>query len=95
MAHNRGTCGGTFTAKMIAAEKGKGGTTACKAKAALRHARQNPNVTGRIKERIAQSKRTRASSLAIVDKPRCHIAINGITYISSGFVSFSSFSFFH
>ena len=40
---------------------------AAKAWAGLRHAVVCPNVTGRIKERIAQSKRTRAGSLAIID----------------------------
>ena len=49
-----------FMAKWIAAEK---------ARAGLRHAYAvvRPNVTGRTKERIAQSKRARAGSLAIVD----------------------------
>ena len=47
-----------FMAKWIAAEK---------AKAGLRHAVVCPNVTGRTKERIAQSKRARAGSLALVD----------------------------
>ena len=47
-----------FTAKWIVAEK---------AKARLRHAVVCPNVTGRTKERIAQSKRPRAGSLALVD----------------------------
>ena len=47
-----------FMAKWIAAEK---------ARAGLRHAVVYPNVTGRTKERIAQSKRARAGSLAIVD----------------------------
>ena len=37
--------------------------TAEKAKAGLRHAVVCPNVTGRTKERIAQSKRARAGSL--------------------------------
>ena len=37
------------------------------ARAELRHAGECPNVTGKTKERIAQSKRARASSLAIVD----------------------------
>ena len=46
-----------FMAKWIAAEK---------AKAGLRHAVVCPNVTGRTK-RIAQSKRARAGSLALVD----------------------------
>ena len=45
-------------AKCIVAEKARGG---------LRHAVVWPNVTGRTKERIAQSKRARAGSLAIVD----------------------------
>ena len=47
-----------FMAKWIAAEK---------AKAGLRHAVVCPNVTGRIKERIARSKRDRAGSLGLVD----------------------------
>ena len=47
-----------FMAKFIAAEKIKAG---------LRHAVVCPNVTGRTKERIAQSKRARAGSLALVD----------------------------
>ena len=38
-----------------------------KAKAGQRHAVVCPNVTGRTKERIAQSKRARAGSLALVD----------------------------
>ena len=38
-----------------------------KTKAGLRHAVVCPNVTGRTEERIAQSKRTRAGSLALVD----------------------------
>ena len=37
------------------------------ARAGLRHAVVSPNMTGRTKERIAQSKRARAGSLAIVD----------------------------
>ena len=48
-------------AKLIAAEK---------ARASLRHAVVCPNVTGRTKERIAQSKRARAGSLALVDQPQ-------------------------
>ena len=47
-----------FMAKWIVAEK---------AKAGLRHTVVCSNVTGRTKERIAQSKRTRAGSLALVD----------------------------
>ena len=45
-------------AKLIVAEKTKAG---------LRHAVVCPNVTGRTKKRIAQSKRARAGSLALVD----------------------------
>ena len=47
-----------FMAKYIVAEKTKAG---------LRHAVVCPNMTGRTKERIAQSKRARAGSLALVD----------------------------
>ena len=46
-----------FVAKWIAAPVEK-------ARAGLRHAVVCPNVTGRTKERIAQSKRGRAGSLA-------------------------------
>ena len=44
--------------KWIAAEKNKAG---------LRYTVVCPNVTGRTKEMIAQSKRARAGSLALVD----------------------------
>ena len=47
-----------FMAEWIVAEKTKVG---------LRHAVVCSNVTGRTKERIAQSKRARAGSLALVD----------------------------
>ena len=47
-----------FMAKWIFAEKNKAG---------LWHAVVYPNVTGRAKERIVQSKRARAISLALVD----------------------------
>ena len=47
-----------FMAKWIAVEK---------ARAGLRHAVVCPNETGRTKERIFQSKRARAGSLALVD----------------------------
>ena len=47
-----------FMAKWIAAEKPRAG---------LRHAVVCPNVTGRTKKRIAQSKRARAGSLVVVD----------------------------
>ena len=42
-------------------------TVAEKTKAGLRHAVACPYVTGRAKKRIAQSKRARAGSLALVD----------------------------
>ena len=48
-------------AKWIAAEKAKVG---------LRHEVVCPNVTGRAKKRIAQSKRARAGSLALADQPQ-------------------------
>ena len=57
MAQNGGTRGGTFHAKWIVAEK---------ARAGLRHAVVCPNVAGRTKERIAQRKRARAGSLALL-----------------------------
>ena len=47
-----------FMAKWVAAEKNKAG---------LRHAVVCPNVTGRTKERNAQSKRAHAGPLALVD----------------------------
>ena len=43
---------------------------AAKARAGLRRAVIYPNVTGKTKERIAQSKRTRAVLIAIVDYPQ-------------------------
>ena len=50
-----------FMAKRIAAEE---------AMAGLGHAVVCPNVAGKTKERISQSKRTRAGSLALVDWPQ-------------------------
>ena len=47
-----------FMTKWIAAER---------AREALRHAETCPNVTGRTKERVAQSKRARTGLLATVD----------------------------
>ena len=47
-----------FMAKWMVAEKDKAG---------LRHAVVSPNVAGRTKKRIAQSKRARAGSLTLVD----------------------------
>ena len=58
MAQNGGTRAEYFMAKWIVAEQ---------AKAGLRHAVVCSNVTGRTKERIAQGKRVRAGSLALVD----------------------------
>ena len=45
---------------------------AVKAKAGLRHAVVCPNVTGRTKERIAQSNRARAGSLALLTSHKWH-----------------------
>ena len=50
-----------FMVKWIAVEE---------ARAGLRHAVVCSNVTGRTKERIAQSKRARAGLLALVDNPQ-------------------------
>ena len=58
MAQNGRTRGRTFHSKMGRAEINKAG---------LRHAVVCSNVTGRTKERISQSKRARAGSLALVD----------------------------
>ena len=54
MAQDGGTRGGTFHGEIDRCSERQGWTTAC-------------NVTGRTKERIAQSKRAHAGSLAIVD----------------------------
>ena len=59
MTQNGGLRGGTFHGEM---DRCRG-----KAKAGLRHAVVCPNVTGRTKKRIAQSKRVRAGLLALVD----------------------------
>ena len=58
VAQNGRTRGGTVHGKMDRCRKKKAG---------LRHAVVCPNVTGRIKERIAQSKQARAGSLVLVD----------------------------
>ena len=55
---NGGTRGGTFHDEIDRRRESQGWTTA--------HSSM-PNVTGRTKERLAQSKRARAGSLAIVD----------------------------
>ena len=54
---------------------------AAKTRAGLRHAVVCPNVTGRTKERMAQSKRTRAGSLALVDYL---IVTSGANFYSPG-----------
>ena len=56
MEQNGGTSGGAFHGEMVAAEK---------AKARLRRAVVCPNMTGRTKQRTAQSKRARAGSFAL------------------------------
>ena len=55
MAQDSGTRGGTFRGEMIRRRESQCWTTACS------------SMTGRSKEMIAQSKRARAGSLAIVD----------------------------
>ena len=57
MAQDGGTRGGTFHGEMDRCREVKAG---------LQHAVTCPNVTERTKERIAQSKRARAGSLALV-----------------------------
>ena len=59
MAQDGGTSGGTFHGEMDRCRE--------KARAGLWHAVVCPNVTGRTKEKIAQSKQARAGSLAKVD----------------------------
>ena len=58
MAKNGGTRNGTFHGEMDHCRESQGWTMACS---------RMPNVTGRTKERIAQSKRACAGSLALVD----------------------------
>ena len=60
MAQNGRTRGGTFHGEMDRCRGSQGWTTACNAVVC-------PNVTGGTKERISQSKRARAGSLALVD----------------------------
>ena len=83
-----------FMEKLTAAEKTKAG---------LRHAVVCPNVTGRTNERIAQSKRARAGSLALVDSPQvartCALRAFGLqiswclSLVVSHLFCFASFSF--
>ena len=58
MAQNGGTRGETFHGEMDRCRE---------ANAGLRYAVVCPNVTGRTKERMAQSKRIRAGSLVLID----------------------------
>ena len=58
MAQNGRTRGGTFHGEMDRCRENQGWTTACTGMLEL---------TGRTKKRIAQSKRARAGSLALVD----------------------------
>ena len=61
MAQNGRTRGGTFHGEMDRCRESQGWTTACSGM---------PERDGKDKERIAQSKRARAGSLALVDKPQ-------------------------
>ena len=61
MAQNGGIRGGTFYDEMDRCSESQGWTTACSRMA---------ERDGKNKERIAQSKRARAGSLALVDKPQ-------------------------
>ena len=62
------------------------------------HAVVCPNVTGRTKERIAQSKRARAGSLVIVNQPQvarpCILRADVVLSFSGVMFCFVSFSIF-
>ena len=68
--------------------------TAAKSRAELRHAVVCPNVTGRTKERKAQSKRARAGSFAIGDLPQvariCILRAHVVVLFCFVFVFFAS-----
>ena len=75
-------------AKCIVAEK---------ARAGIRHAVMCPNMMGRMKERIPQSKRARFGSLAIVEYPQvvaqtctlranAVLSLSGVTFLKFGSV---------
>ena len=64
MAPDGGTRGGTFYGEMDRCRESQGWTTACSSSSSIVVC---PNVTGRTTERIAQSKRACAGSIAIVD----------------------------
>ena len=82
MAQDGGARGGTFHGEKDRCRESQGW---------LRHAVICPNVTGRTKERTAQSKRARAGSLAIVDSPQVArtcilqadvvLSFSGVTFI--------------
>ena len=61
MAQNGRTRGGTFHGEMDRCRESQGWTTACSGIS---------ERDGKDKDRIAQSKRARAGSLALVDKPQ-------------------------
>ena len=58
MVQNSKQRGGILHEELIAADGARG---------ALRHAVVSPNVTGRTKERVAQSKRARTGLVATID----------------------------
>ena len=65
--------------KRIAAEKARAGLR--------RHAVVCPNMTGRIQERISQSKRARAGSLAVFDQPQVALTCTPGTFFLADVVS--------
>ena len=89
MAQNGRTKRGPFHGKMDRSRESQGWTTACSSMSERR-----------TKEKIAQSKRARAGSLAIVDKPQVArtcipradivLSFSGVTFVLFRF-SFSSF----
>ena len=110
MAQNGRTRGGIFRGGMDCCRESQGWTTACSG-ISERDGKDKgvcPNVTGRTeKERLVQSKRARAGSLALVDKPQvartCILrtfglqidamtSFSGVTFVLF-FASFSSLFF--
>ena len=59
MAQNGGTRGGTFDDELVRCRESQGWTTSCS---------RMPERDGKDQEGIAQSKRARAGSLALVDE---------------------------
>ena len=88
LAQDGGTRGGTFHGEMDRCRESHGWTTACSSIC--------PNVTRRAKERIAQSKRARAGSLAIVDKLKAARTLYppGIWFADIDVMSFSGVTLF-